>query len=257
MSTTKNLFSLEGKKAFITGAAGGIGSVVAHAMAEAGADIAVIDTNLDAVQKVAEEIKSKHGVQTLALKTDVTDPVDVKDMMSAIEKSFGSLDIALNNAGIVVQVPAETMTYEEWKRVIDVNLNGVFLCAQAAAQHMIPRKKGSIINTASMSATIVNYPQPQCSYNASKAGVVHLTKSLAVEWAPHNVRVNCISPGYINTKLTSTLPQDIKDAWIRDSVMKRLGVPEDLIGILIYLASDASLFATGSDFIVDGGFTCR
>ena len=150
------------------------------------------------------------------------------------------------------------MTYEQWKKVIDINLSGVFLTAQAAAKQMLKQGHGSIINTASMSAHIVNVPQPQCSYNASKAGVVQLTKSMAIEFAKRGVRVNCISPGYMGTELTLNSPslKPLIEQWNAMSPMVRMGRPEELQSIAVYLAGDTSSFTTGSDFIVDGAFTC-
>ena len=151
------------------------------------------------------------------------------------------------------------MTYEQWMKVTNINLTGVFLTAQAAGRQMLKQGKGgSIINTASMSAHIVNIPQPQCSYNASKAGVIQLTKSLAVEWASKNIRVNCISPGYIGTELTLNSPtlKPLIEQWNAAAPLKRMGRPEELQAIAVYLAGDTSLFTTGSDFIIDGAFTC-
>lgn len=150
------------------------------------------------------------------------------------------------------------MTFEQWKKVIDVNLTGIFLTAQAAGKVMIQQGGGSIINTASMSGHIVNVPQPQCSYNASKAGVIQLTKSLAVEWADKNVRVNCISPGYMGTELTLNSPslKPLIEQWNKMAPLHRMGKPEELQSICVYLAGDTSTFTTGADFVVDGAFTC-
>ncbi|MCC8166267.1 MAG: SDR family oxidoreductase [Planctomycetes bacterium] len=255
MTINKEMFSLAGKKAWVTGGSRGIGKTLALTLAAFGADVAVVDILREEAETAAAEIRAC-GVDSFAVTADVTVEADVDAMAEAIRSRWGRVDIALNNAGVVCQVPAVDMSYADWKRVVDINLNGVFLTARAAGRMMISGGGGSIVNTASMSAWVVNHPQPQCSYNASKAGVVQLTKSLAVEWAPHNIRVNCISPGYIRTELTAQVRQDWQDDWIRQSVMKRLGVPEDLAGIVVYLASDASPFTTGSDFIVDGGFTC-
>ncbi len=255
MGISRDMFSLAGKKAWVTGGSRGIGKTLATALATFGADVAIVDILYDEAVQTAAELKAL-GIDSFAVKADVTDEKDVAAMASTIQDRWGGVDIALNNAGIVCQIPAVEMSYADWKRVIDINLNGVFLTSQAAARLMIPASGGSIVNTASMSAWVVNHPQPQCSYNASKAGVVQLTKSLAVEWAPHNVRVNCISPGYIRTELTAQVRQDWQDDWIRQGVYKRLGMPEELSGIVIYLCSDASSFTTGSDIIVDGGFTC-
>jgi NAD(P)-dependent dehydrogenase (short-subunit alcohol dehydrogenase family) len=179
-------------------------------------------------------------------------------MAERAEAHFGRLHIAFCNAGICHNAPAETMDYEDWKRVLDVNLTGVFLTAQAAGRRMIRAGGGSIVTTASMSAHIVNVPQPQCAYNASKAGVIQLTKSLAVEWALKNVRVNSISPGYIATELVLASPQlaPLIHQWEALSPLKRLGRPQELQALAVYLASDASSFTTGADFVVDGAFTC-
>lgn len=178
-------------------------------------------------------------------------------MMDTVLEAFGRLDVAFCNAGICLNVPAEEMTFDQWKKVIDINLTGIFLTAQAAGKVMLKQGGGSIINTASMSGHIVNVPQPQCSYNASKAGVIQLTKSLAVEWASRNVRVNCISPGYIGTELTLNSPslQPLIKQWNEMAPLNRMGKPEELQSICVYLAGDTSSFTTGSDFVIDGAFT--
>ena len=249
---------LDGKKIFVTGGARGIGKSVATAFAEAGADIAIVDVDIAEAEKTAAELTENYGVQTIAVKTDVTKPEEVDAMVELVVKTFGRLDVAFCNAGICMNVPAEEMTYEQWKKVIDINLSGVFLTAQAAGKVMLKQGSGSIINTASMSAHIVNVPQPQCSYNASKAGVIQLTKSLAIEWAKRGVRVNSISPGYIGTELTLNSPslKPLIEQWNAMAPMGRMGRPEELQSICVYLAGDTSTFTTGSDFVVDGAFTC-
>ncbi len=249
-----NLYKLEGKTAYITGGAQGIGYTVAKGFANCGVNIAIVDQNLEKAETVAQEIE-KLGVSSIAVKADVTSQSDVDKMIDTIVKKFGSLDIAVNNAGIGKNVESESIEYEDWQKVIDVNLAGVFLTARAAGRYMISKGKGSIINTASMSGHIVNRPQPQSAYNASKAGVIMLTKSLAVEWASKGVRVNCISPGYIETELTVHQKKEWIDSWMDQSVMPRLGQTEDLVGAYLYLAGEASLFTTGTDIVVDGGFT--
>ncbi|MDL2249768.1 SDR family oxidoreductase [Lachnospiraceae bacterium OttesenSCG-928-J05] len=248
---------LDGKAIYVTGGARGIGKSVATGFAEAGADLAIVDVDIAEAEKTAKEIAEKNGVKTIAIKCDVTDPDDVKAMVAKVVETFGKLDVAFNNAGICINEPADEMSYEAWMKVININLNGVFLTAQAAGQVMLKQGYGSIINTASMSGHIVNVPQPQCAYNASKAGVIMLTKSMAVEWAKKNVRVNCISPGYIGTELISNDPKlkPLVDEWNKIGPMGRIGKPEELQGICVYLAGDSSPFTTGSDFIVDGAFT--
>ncbi len=249
---------LDGKCAFVTGGARGIGKSVSEAFAQAGADVAIVDMDISEAKKTALEIASATGRKVVAIEADVTSKEQVDRMVDTVVNEFGKLDIAMCNAGICINAPADEMTYEQWFKVINVNLTGVFLTAQAAGKVMIKQGYGSIINTASMSAHIVNVPQPQCAYNASKAGVIQLTKSMAIEWAKKGVRVNSISPGYIGTDLTLNSP-DLKpliQEWNRMAPMGRLGKPEELQAICVYLASDASTFTTGSDFVIDGAFTC-
>lgn len=249
---------LDGKKIFVTGGARGIGKSVAVAFAEVGADLAIVDVDIEEAKKTAKELADNHGIQAIAIQTDVTDPCQVDAMVKEVVDTYGRLDVAFCNAGICMNIPAEEMTYEQWNKVININLTGVFLTAQAAGKVMLKQGSGSIINTASMSAHIVNVPQPQCSYNASKAGVIQLTKSLAIEWAKRGVRVNCISPGYIGTELTLNSPslKPLIEQWNAMAPMGRMGRPEELQSICVYLAGDTSTFTTGSDFIVDGAFTC-
>ncbi len=247
---------LDGKVAFITGGARGIGKSIATAIAEAGCNVAIVDMDIAEAQKTATEI-AQLGVKTLAIQTDVTDETDVNKMMDQILGTFGKLDVAFCNAGICINEPADTMSYNQFKKVLDVNLNGVFLTSQAAAKVMLKQGRGSIINTASMSGHIVNVPQPQCAYNASKAGVIMLTKSMAVEFAKTGVRVNSISPGYIGTDLVleSANLKPLISQWNALSPIGRLGRPDELQAIAVYLAGDTSDFTTGSDFLIDGGFS--
>lgn len=250
---------LDHKVALVTGGARGIGKSVAIAFAQAGANIVIADSDLVEAEKTAKEISNKEKVKAIAVQTDVTEVESVNNLIQVIKQQFGELNIAFCNAGICLNIAAEDMTYEQWIKVIDVNLTGVFLTAQAVGKIMIEQGKGgSIINTASMSAHIVNVPQPQCAYNASKAGVIQLTKSLAIEWAKYNIRVNSLSPGYIGTELTlnSKSLQPLIQQWNAMSPVHRMGTPEELQAICVYLAGDTSTFTTGSDFIIDGAFTC-
>ena len=214
--------------------------------------------NIEEAKKTAQELQELTGRKVIAIQTDCTNKEQVDAMVKQVVEEFGGLDFCHNNAGICINAPAEEMTYEQWLKVMNINLNGIFLTDIAAGKYMLENGGGSIINTASMSAHIVNVPQPQCAYNASKAGVIQLTKSLAIEWAKRGVRVNCISPGYIGTDLIMSR-DDLKPLigqWNAMAPMGRLGKPEELQSILVYLAGDTSTFTTGSDIIVDGAFTC-
>jgi NAD(P)-dependent dehydrogenase (short-subunit alcohol dehydrogenase family) len=247
-------FSLEGKKAFVTGGSQGIGKAVAIGFAEAGADVAIVARGKVKAEEAAHEI-SKLGVKAITIGADVTVPAQVEAMMAAILKAFGTIDVAFNNAGTAVVGKAEEMSFEDLTKVINVNLIGLFLTAQAAARVMIPRKSGSIINMASMSAHVVNVPQQTANYNASKAGVVQLSKCLAVEWAPHHVRVNSISPGYTRTELAESFSEALIAQWVERIPMKRMARPDELQAAVLFLASEASSYCTGTDLIVDGGYT--
>lgn len=249
---------LDGKKGFVTGGAQGIGKCTATAFAEAGADVAIVDLNLEKAEQTAREIAEATGRKVIAIKCDVTNEEEVQKTVDTVVAELGGLDFCHANAGIAINAPAEEMTYAQWKKIIDVNLNSVFLTDTIAGRYMLAHGGGSIINTASMSGHIVNVPQPQCGYNASKAGVMQLTKSLAVEWAKKGVRVNSISPGYIGTELVLSAPQlkPLIAQWNAMAPMGRMGKPEELMAVVVYLACDAASFTTGSDFVVDGAFTC-
>ncbi len=252
---TLNLFSLSSKCGFITGGARGIGKCIAEAYADLGANIAIVEIDMAEAQKTASYIAETYGVKCVAIECNVTSPESVDAMIAQYSKEFDRLDFAVNNAGIANVVAAEEISFEDFKKVVDVNLNGVFLTAQAAAKLMIAQGvKGSIINTASMSAHIINRPQTIANYCASKGGVLQLTKALAVEWAKYGIRVNSVSPGYIATELVAQM-KDMHPIWLASIPQDRLGTPEDLIGAYVYLASNASLYASGTDLVVDGGFT--
>lgn len=243
------------KTAYVTGGAAGIGKVVSLGLAKEGMDVAIVDVDLEGARKVSKEIEEM-GRRSLAIQCDVTSEEGVQKMVDTIVSEWGKIDIAFNNAGIADNTAAADMEYAAWRRLMDINLNGVFLCCRAAGRQMIAQKSGVIINTASMSGSVVNVPQPQCSYNASKAAVIMLTKSLAVEWASHNVRVNSLSPGYIGTEMTVAAPEEWKSVWTAMTPQRRMGTPEELVGAVLYLADDASSFTTGMDLMVDGGYSC-
>ncbi len=246
-------FKLDGKIALVTGSSRGLGKVSAMGLAEAGATLVINSTHIEGAQKVADEIKAKGG-KAIAIEADVSDQQQVNAMMDEIMSQFNQLDIVFNNAGIAAVSPAEEMPLEQWQKTIDVNLTGVFLVAQAAGKIMLKQKQGSIINMASMSAHIINVPQKVADYHAAKAGVVALTRCLAAEWAPSNVRVNAISPGYHKTEMAMHW-KEVHPAWIERIPMGRMAEMEELQGLVLFLASDASSYTTGSEIITDGGYT--
>ena len=248
---------LDGKKCFVTGGARGIGKCIATALAEAGADVAIVDMNLDQAQETADEIAAACGTKTIALKADIADADEVNAMMEDLLKEFGRLDAAFCNAGIGWDGPVEEDTPDNWRKIIDVNLNGTFITAQAAGKQMLGQGSGSIICTASMSAHITNIPQKECSYAASKAGVIAMARNMAVEWADRGVRVNTISPGYMATEMTVSDPilKPFIPFWEELIPLHRMGSPEELEAIAVYLAGDQSSYTTGVDFKIDGGYT--
>ncbi len=251
-------FSLEGKVSLVTGGGSGIGKAFCHALGEAGSKVAVVDINLASAQVTVDELKNK-GIEAIAIKTDVTDESDVEAMVAMVVKTFGELTIAVNNAGMGIWSNALTMSFATWRKTQALNLDAVFLCARAEAKVMKEAGYGKIINTASMSAHISNTPQNQSAYNASKAGVLHLTRSLAAEWAPFGIRVNSISPGYTQTDLVDKLLETpegktMLPKWLEKIPMGKMALTDDLQGAVVYLASSVSDYATGSDLLVDGGY---
>jgi len=251
-------FRLIGRTALVTGGGQGIGRAFAHALGEAGASVAVVDLKLDLAEEVAGELAQK-GVTSLAIQADVTQPDQVAAMVATVVDAWGALTIGVNNAGIGLWSDAESTPYSDWLRMIDVDLNSVFLCAQAEARVMLPAGYGKIINTASMSGHISNTPQNQSAYNTAKAGVLHLTRSLAAEWARRGVRVNSISPGYTRTKLVddllaTPLGQTMLPTWMGMTPMARMAEVTDLQGAVVYLAAGASDYMTGHDMVIDGGY---
>jgi NAD(P)-dependent dehydrogenase (short-subunit alcohol dehydrogenase family) len=251
-------FRLDGRVAVVTGGGQGIGRAYAHALGEAGAAVAIADMSIASANAVVAELAAKN-IDAIAIQVNVTQADQVQAMVDAIMAKWGRLTIGVNNAGIGQWIAAEEMSEADWNRMLDVNLKGVFLCCQAEARVMLPAGYGKIINTASMSGHISNTPQNQSHYNVSKAGVLHLTRSLAAEWAPRGVGVNTISPGYTRTQLVSDLLEtpvgkEMLPQWLALTPMKRMAEVTDLQGAVVYLAAEASDFMTGSDIIIDGGY---
>ena len=250
-------FSVEGKISFVTGAGSGIGQRIAVELAEAGASVGCFDLASSAGLAGTVEQIEKVGCRAIALAGDVTRAADLHQAVDAVEKELGPLSIAVNCAGVSDAAPAEEMPIEQWQRVLDVNLTGVFLSCQAEAKVMLPRKQGSIVNIGSMSGTIVNRGVLHVHYNSSKAAVIQLSKSLAMEWCDRGIRVNAISPGYTETpmSLRPELADQIKQ-FKADTPMGRMARVDELVGPAVFLSSKAASFCTGIDLIVDGGFTC-
>jgi NAD(P)-dependent dehydrogenase (short-subunit alcohol dehydrogenase family) len=250
-------FSLAGKTALVTGAGKGLGQGMALALAEAGADIVIVELDMPAAEESANEVRAR-GRKALPLKGDVTSFEDVQGFMERTVQEWGRLDILVNNAGYAQPVSALEMSVPDWERMLAVDLKGVFLCCKAAAPLMIKQGGGKIVNIASMSAFHVNRDADYCHYNAAKAGVVMLTKSLAVEWARHKIYVNSISPGYCRTPGNAARSDNpaIRAIRVDQGVIKRYGQAyEDLGGAVVYLASEASNFTTGCNLVVDGGYS--
>ena len=250
----EELFGLKGKVAVVTGGGRGIGQVVAVGLARAGAEVVILCRS--GARETVEKIAAAGG-HSYWIATDVTKEESVDAAFAEILRRSGSVDVIFNNAGICMHQGTLEAKVEEFREVVDVNLTGEFIVARAAGRIMIEREiHGSIINMASMSGSIVNVPQWQCSYNVSKAAVIQMTRSLAVEWAQYQIRVNSLSPGYIATPMSVDTPQELKDAWMPLIPMHRMGKPEELVPAVLYLAGSASGYTSGSDIIVDGAYTC-
>ena len=251
-------FKVAGRTACVTGGGRGIGLACAEALAEAGAKVVIADRDADVAKEGRDQLRGK-GYDPEVVVMDVTDSDRVNAVADEIVTRHGKIDILINNAGIArSETPAEAVTDEHWLNVIDINLNGTFWCCREFGKHMLKAKAGTIVNVGSMSGFIVNKPQEQCYYNASKAAVHHLTKSLAAEWGARGVRVNAVAPTYIETPLNAFVKSNPRmyDAWIGGTPMARMGQVEEIASVVLFLASDAASLMTGSIVLVDGGYTC-
>lgn len=251
-------FNLKGRVAVVTGGGQGIGLACVEALLEAGAHVYIADRNPKTAGEGQAAMKAK-GYGAEVIEMEVTDSKQVDAAAARVMEEKGRIDILVCNAGIArSETAAEDVSDEHWLNVIDVNLNGVFWCCRAFGRHMLAAGRGSIVNIGSMSGVIVNKPQPQAYYNASKAAVHHLTKSLAAEWGARGVRVNAVASTYINTPLTASAKANkpMFDAWIDGTPIARMGEPDEIAAVVMFLASDAASLMTGSIVLADGGYTC-
>ncbi|KAI9314772.1 hypothetical protein BX666DRAFT_2019975 [Dichotomocladium elegans] len=259
------MFSLQGKVAVVTGGARGLGFEMMLGLAEAGAEVACVDVLAETSAKAVAIIEEQCKVKASSWGLDVTNDEEVAIVFEQIAQHHGGrIDILVTAAGINQVCPAIDYSAQQFRKIFDVNVSGTFFCAQQAAKHMIRSgRPGSIITIASMSAHITNHPQPHAPYNATKAAVLQLTKSLACEWAPHNIRVTAISPGYFDTAMNQKILDEQGEAgvrmrkfWEAQCPSNRLGVPHELKGAVVFLSSPASSFVTGAEIVADGGYTC-
>ena len=245
---------LSGEVALVTGGSRGLGKEFARALADAGASVAVLSPHLDACQRTVDDLVGA-GATAMAVAADVTNRNQLKRAAEEVSRKLGPVDILVNNAGIGIKRDSLDVTEDEWRNVFAVNVDGVWNCSQIFGAGMIARGHGSIINIGSMSGFIVNRPQNQAAYNASKAAVHHLTRSLAAEWAPFGVRVNALAPGYVKTDMSPVDDPDLQRWWIEDAPMRRYAEVSEFGPAVVFLASNASSFMTGEVLVMDGGYS--
>jgi NAD(P)-dependent dehydrogenase (short-subunit alcohol dehydrogenase family) len=250
---------LDGRVAVITGGGQGIGAACAQALGEAGASVVVAEILPERVDAVVDTLRGL-GIEADGIVLDVRDSSQVDEVAALVAGKHGRVDVLVNNAGVAKSnVPAEDTSDEHWRFHMDINVDGLFWCCRAFGRQMLAQKSGSIINIGSMSGYIVNKPQPQAFYNASKAAVHQLTKSLAAEWGKRGVRVNAVAPTYIDTPLTAFGIKEHPDmyaTWVEMTPIGRVGRPDEIASVVHFLASDAASLLTGSIILADGGYTC-
>jgi NAD(P)-dependent dehydrogenase (short-subunit alcohol dehydrogenase family) len=252
--TVIDAFDLSGRVAVVTGGNRGLGYAFATALGEAGAAVAVVARDAERTRHTVRDLADR-GIRAHGFHADVARHEEVDRVAGEVVAEFGGVQILVNNAGTGRHGPALEVTREQWHEVMDVNLHGVWNCCQAFGRQMAADGGGVIVNVGSISGVIVNRPQWQPAYNASKAAVHHLTRSLAAEWAPLGIRVNALAPGYVKTEMAPVDRPEFRRQWIEDAPMRRYATPEEIAPSLLYLASDASSFMTGSVLVVDGGYT--
>lgn len=258
LTPVKGRFSMKGKKAVVTGAAGGIGRSSAAALAELGADVALVDLREDLARQNAEFIKDRYGVNAIAVGCDVTVEHQVEQMVKRAAEELGTIDVVHSNAGAIgAGYDDGDISFGAWRRLMAINLDGMFLVNQKMCQFFRDRKKrGAIVNTGSISGHVINRTDGRHSvcYPVAKAGVLHLTKGMAADFCRYGIRVNSVSPGNMLSGIHEGIPEEAMESMSRDCVMKRLGTMDEIGGAVAFLLSDLASYITGTDLLVDGGY---